>query len=153
MDSPYFRLRYSRPVRRISGAWSRMLRRLRYGPVPAEGWGHCWCVLVFRINRSRDELHVLAPVKGHEFDWDTLRDHVRGRPWPAYAHEPGKRVGFMGWAGHHLFVEMEGYSPQRVMMSKLVPGEFGGGTSCSLMLAEVRPTELQIETPESGGIG
>lgn len=141
VDGLYFKLRYSRPVRRIHRAWSRLLRRLRFGPVPAAGWGHGWRVLVFRYtDRPRDELHVLAPVRGHEFDWESLRPYTRGLvPWPAYDHAPGKRIGAIGWAGHHTYVVTDGDPPQRLGMGPLVPGEFKGGVERSLLLVAVRP--------------
>ena len=89
-------------------------------------------------------MHVLAPVNGFEFDWEILRAHVQGRPWPDYAHDPGVLIGVMGGGGHHLSVTMDGYPPQRVMTSELVPGVFRGGTDCNLMLTAVRPTRLKI---------
>src|SRR5690349_9891701 len=121
-DSFAFRVRYSRPVCRAVRVWSRMVRRLRYGAVPAEGWGRGWRVLVFRYaDGSREELHVLAPVEGHEFDWETMRPYTRALvPWPEHDHEPNKRIGSMGWAGHHTYVITDRDPPQRLSMGPLV---------------------------------
>jgi hypothetical protein len=77
-------------------------------------------------------------VKGFEFDWDVLREHVRGKPWPAYNHEAGVLTGVMGWAGHHIFVSTEGDENERVPMDKLIPGAFRGGVTKTVLLTDVR---------------
>ena len=115
------------------------LRRLPYRRMPAGGWGRGWRVLVFRYAHApREELHVLAPVDGEQFDWETLRRHVRGKPWPEYRHEPGRKTGVMGWVSHHTFVITPEYGNQRLGLGRLVPGEFGGGTSVGFTLIDVR---------------
>ena len=138
---------YWRRVVRLRCAFDRLVRRIRYGAVPTAGWGHGWRILVFRYNRQAgNELHVLAPVKGLTFDWETMRPYTREIvPWPAYDHQEGVRVGTLGWAGHHTFAVIDGYGPQRLSMGSLIPGEFEGGTECSLLLIAVRPTSLEIE--------
>ena len=126
----YYRL--TRPIRRL-------IRRFRYRRMPAGGWGRGWRVLVFRyVGGAREELHVLAPVDGEGFDWETLRVHVQAKSWPEHAHEPGKAVGVMDWAGHHTYIVHPDGRPQRLGMGKLVPGEFGGGTDRGFVLVDVR---------------
>ena len=122
----------TRPLRRL-------VHRIRYRPMPPGGWGKGWRVLVFRYGHEpRRQVHVLAPVDGDEFDWDLLRLHVRGAPWPEYAHEADRQTGVMGWAGHHTYVVTEEIGAQRVSMGKLVPGEFRGGVDVSFVLIDVR---------------
>jgi len=113
--------------------------------MPSAGWGCGWRVLVFRyLNFPRDELHVLAPVSGDDFDWEALRVFVRGEPWPVYEQEPGKLVGVMGWAGHHTYVtDLADGRPQRLRMDKLVRGEVGGGIVRPLLLIAVRNAKLK----------
>lgn len=136
---PYLAWRFAQSIRSLRRFLRGLARSLRYGRVPAGGWGHGWRVLIFRYGDDpREELHVLAPVSGYEFDWETLRIHVRGEPWPEYRHEPGKKTGVMDWAGHHLYVTPEGDRPQRVSMDKLVPGAFRGGVDRTLLLIAVR---------------
>lgn len=133
-----------RMVRSVRSAGRRLIRRIRYGPMPSGGWGHGWRVLVFQYGDNHtEELHVLAPVAGDEFDWDLLRTHVRGKPWPPFQHELGRLTGVMEWAGHHLYVTANGDEPQRVSMGKLVPGEFRGGVGRSLLLVEVRYARIE----------
>jgi hypothetical protein len=128
----WWRRSYSRATRSL-------MRRLRYRSMPAGGWGRGWRVLVFRYSHApRDELHVLAPVNGEEFDWETLRLHVRGEPWPQYRHEPGKKTGVMGWIGHHTLVTTPEFGNQRMGLGRLVPGEFRGGTDVGFTLIDVR---------------
>lgn len=111
--------------------------------MPVGGWGKGWRVLVFRFgDGAREELHVLAPVDGDDFDWETLRAHVRGKPWPDHVHEPGKQIGTMDWAGHHTYVITSDGREQRLSMRKLVPGEFGGGYDRPFMLKDVRDAGL-----------
>jgi hypothetical protein len=72
-----------------------------------------------------------------------MRPYTRGLvAWPTYDHGLGKRIGFMGWAGHHTFVVTDGDPPQRISMGPLVPGQFKGGVERSLTLVAVRPTGL-----------
>jgi hypothetical protein len=134
-----------RPFRLLRKRIRVLIRNARYGRMPSAGWGCGWRVLVFRyLDPPRDELHVLAPVSGDEFDWELLRVFVRGEPWPAYEQEPGKLVGVMGWAGHHTFVtDLTDGRPQRLSMGKLVLGEFGGGADRSLRLIAVREAKLK----------
>ena len=136
-DELYWRyIRLTLPVRKVI---RRIVRRMRYGPVPPDGWGEGWRVLVFRYGpKPFRDLHVLAPVKGLEFDWDVLREHVRGKPWPAYDHEAGAVTGVMGWAGHHIYVIAEPDEAQRVPMDKLIPGAFKGGVTKAVNLIAVR---------------
>lgn len=116
-----------------------LMRRLRYRGMPAGGWGRGWRVLVFRYSHApREELHVLAPVDGDSFDWETLRIHVRGEPWPDYRHVPGKKTGVLGWAGHHTYVATPEFGNQRMGLGRLVPGEFKGGTDVGFVLIDVR---------------
>ena len=134
-----FYWRYLKLTRPFRNAKRRAVRRLRYGPVPPEGWGEGWRVLVFRYGEKPSRtLHVLAPVKGFEFDWDVLREHVRGKPWPAYNHQAGVLTGVMGWAGHHIFVNAEGDENERVPMDKLIPGAFKGGVTKTILLTDVQ---------------
>lgn len=133
------RLRY-----RLTRPFRRLIRRLRYRRMPKGGWGKGWRVLVFRYGDGmREELHVLAPVDGGDFDWETLRLHVRGKPWPEHRREPGKKTGVTGWAGHHTYVVTSDAEPQRLAMGKLVPGEFGGGTDRGFVLIDVRDAGVQ----------
>jgi hypothetical protein len=139
----YARLYYSaaRPVRRL-------VHRLRYRPMPPGGWGKGWRVLVFRYaHQPRRQLHVLAPVDGDQFDWEVLRLHVRGAPWPAHAQEAGQLTGVMGWAGHHTCVVTDEYGPQRLSTGRLVPGEFRGGVDVGLVLIDVREARLEAADP------
>lgn len=138
-----------RLVRRLESWKSGIVRRVRYGAVPAGGWGEGWRILVFRYtDRPDQDLHVLAPVKGLDFDWETMRPYTRGIvPWPAYDHEPGTRTGFMGWGGHHTFVITDTDPPQRLSMGKLIPGEFGGGVQRGFLMVEVRKTGLAVAKP------
>ena len=135
LDHLYLYYRLTRPFRRL-------VHRLRYRPMPPGGWGKGWRVLIFRYRDGlREELHVLAPVDGDDFDWETLRLHVRGKPWPEHKHESGKQTGIMAWVGHHTYV-ITSDGEQRLGMSKLVPGEFGGGLDRSFMLEDVRVAEI-----------
>lgn len=132
-----------RLVRRVRSAVRRLIRRIRYGRMPADGWGQGWRVLVFRYrDHSRDEVHVLAPVKGASFDWEVLRLHVNGEPWPEFAFEGGKLRGTIGWAGHHTYLMTDHDPPQRLSMGELVPGEFRGGVERTLLLVSVRDANL-----------
>lgn len=107
--------------------------------MPQGGWGKGWRVLVFRYaHKPRRQLHVLAPVDGDEIDWEVLRLHVRGEPWPRHTHEAGQQTGVMGWAGHHTYVVTEEFGAQRLAIGKLVPGEFGGGVDVGFVLIDVR---------------
>ena len=116
-----------------------VMRRLLYRSMPAGGWGRGWRVLVFRYSHPpREELHVLAPVDGDSFDWETLRLHVRGKPWPDHRHAPGKKTGVRGWAGHHTYVATAELGNQRMGLGRLVPGEFQGGTDVGFVLIDVR---------------
>jgi hypothetical protein len=127
-----WRRRYSRGTRAL-------MRRLRYRSMPAGGWGRGWRVLVFRYSHApREELHVLAPVDGDSFDWETLRLHVRGKPWPDHRHAPGRKTGELGWAGHHTYVATAEFGNQRMGLGRLVPGEFMGGTDVGFVLIDVR---------------
>lgn len=131
----YWRL--IRPLRPLA-------RRLRYGAMPNGGWGRGWRVLVFRYRDGiRRELHVLAPVVGAELDWETLRRHVRGEPWPHWTPEAGRAIGVLGWAGHHLYVATEQYGNQRMQMGKLIPGELKGGVDVGFILIGVRDARVR----------
>jgi hypothetical protein len=135
--------RYGRLYYRAVGGVRRMIRRLRYRRMPMGGWGEGWRVLVFRLSTpGRPELHVLAPVKGDTLDWETLRIHIRGEPWPDHTHEAGTQVGVMAWQGHHTYVVIDDFGPQRLSMGKLVPGEFGGGVDVGLVLVDVRDAAI-----------
>ena len=104
--------RYVRLYYRAVGGVRRMIRRLKYRRMPADGWGKGWRILVFRLSTpGRPELHVLAPVDGDTFNWKTLRVHVRGEPWPDCTYEAGKQVGVMAWEGHHTYVVIDGFGP------------------------------------------
>lgn len=140
-DSVGFRLRllYWRLVRPLRP----LIRRLRYGAMPRGGWGRGWQVLVFRYRGTRRQLHVLAPVDGEELDWETLRRHVRGEPWPAWSTEPGRDIGVLGWVGHHLYVATEAHGNQRMQTGKLIPGELKGGVDVGFVLIGVRGANLQ----------
>ena len=139
--------RYGRLYYRAVSGFRRTIRRLRYRGMPKGGWGKGWRVLVFRLSTSgRPELHVLAPVDGDTFDWKTLRAHVRGQPWPDHQHEAGKQIGAMAWEGHHTYVVIDGFGPQRLSMGTLVPGEFGGGVNVGFILVDVR--DAAITNPE-----
>lgn len=138
--------RYGRLYFRTRGRLIRFVRWLRYRPVPLGGWGEGWRVLVFRYDRRgepRRQLHVLAPVRGDEFDWDLLKRLVRGEIRPRVQHEAGHLTGEMRWAGAHIGVTTEVFGTQRVPMNKLVPGEFRGGVDVSLVLLDVREARLQ----------
>lgn len=131
--------RYARLYYRAVGGLRRLFRLIRYRRMPRGGWGRGWRVLVFcYAHDARRQLHVLAPVDGDEFDWDVLRRHVRGEPWPPFRHQSGHQTGVMGWAGHHTCVVTDEYGPQRLSMGKLVPGEFGGGVDVGFILVDVR---------------
>ena len=152
--------RYGRLYYRAVGGVRRMIRRLRYRRMPTGGWGEGWRVLVFRLSTpGRPELHVLAPVRGDTFDLKTLRIHIRGEPWPDYAHEAGKQVGVMAWEGHHTYVVIDGFGPQRLSMGNLVPGEFGGGVDVGFVLVDVRdavltdPAQAGAQPPSSSALG
>lgn len=137
------RWRLRRLYRTATTPLQRLRRRMRYGPVSPGGWGRGWRVLVFRLGWPHGgELHVLAPIDGLTFDWERLRPHVRGEPWPDYAHQPGCRTGVMGWAGHHVYLVTDGFAPQRIPMGELVPGEFHGGIDVGLTLIAVREAVL-----------
>ena len=129
---------YFRTKSKLRRSW----RRLRYRRMPSEGWGDGWRVLVFRYRnvgeKRSQELHVLAPVKGDSFDWDTLRLHVRGEPWPDIRHELGRVTGVMVWHGHHIGVTTDEFGAQRIPMDRLIPGEFRGGVDVGLVLIDVR---------------
>lgn len=130
---------------RLKKPFRPLIRRLRYGAMPIGGWGKGWRVLVFRYGDGTGrELHVLAPVDGEELDWETLRRHVRGEPWPEWAPEPGKPVGVLGWAGHHLYVTIEPYGNQRMQMGRLIPGELKGGVDVSFVLIDVRDAGVAV---------
>lgn len=126
----------TRPLRRL-------VHRIRYRPMPPGGWGTGWRVLVFRYaHKPRRQLHVLAPVDGDAFDWEVLRLHVRGAPWPQHTHEAGQQTGVMGWAGHHTCVITDEFGPQRVSMGRLIPGEFRGGVDVGFVLIDVREATI-----------
>lgn len=133
-----------RPIRWARRSARALRRTLRYGRVPAGGWGHGWRILVFRYQDGAQEmLHVLAPVAGDDFDWDHLNRLFRDEPWPVIAHPPGTLTGALKAGGHHLYVVAENDSrPQRLSMGKLVPGEFGGGLDRSFVLIAVRDAGL-----------
>lgn len=131
---PYARLYY-----RAAGRLRRLFRLIRRRRMPPGGWGKGWRVLVFRYSHdARRQLHVLAPVDGDGFDWEVLRLHVRGEPWPPHTHEAGHQTGVMDWAGHHTYVVTDEFGAQRLSMGKLVPGEFGGGVDVGFTLIDVR---------------
>lgn len=130
---------------RLKKPFRPLIRRLRYGAVPTGGWGKGWRVLVFRYrDGTRRQLHVLAPVDGEELDWETLRLHVRGEPWPAWTPEAGRATGVLGWAGHHLYVTTEQYGNQRMQMGKLIPGELKGGVDVGFILIAVRDADVGV---------
>ena len=120
----------------------RMARRLRYRRPPKEGWGEGWRVLVFRQSTSPRRLHVLAPVKGLEFDWDLLKLLVRGEVLPDHIHESGVSTANMAWGGHHIYVVNDEIGAQRIPMDRLVPGDFRGGAGMDLVLLDVRAADL-----------
>lgn len=136
----YIPWRYARLFYRTSGRAKHFLRLIRYRRMPPGGWGKGWRVLVFRYCRplAKRQLHVLAPVDGDEFDWEVLRRHVHGEPWPDHSHDPGHQTGVMAWAGHHTAVVTEEFGQQRLSMGKLVPGVFGGGVDVRFILIDVR---------------
>ncbi|MDP3801091.1 hypothetical protein [Brevundimonas sp.] len=139
----YVPWRYARLYYLAFARLHRLVRPIRYRRMPAGGWGKGWRVLVFRYRPgSRRQLHVLAPVDGDQFDWEVLRRHVRGEPWPDHAHDPGHQKGVMAWAGHHTAVVTEEFGPQRLSMGKLVPGEFGGGVDVGFILIDVRNANI-----------
>ncbi|MBU4135572.1 MAG: hypothetical protein KJ690_04055 [Alphaproteobacteria bacterium] len=128
------RLYYAVPAR--LGRW---LRRLRYRQPPRTGWGQGWRVLVFRQVPAGNELHVMAPVSGLEFDFELLRGQVRGEVRPEHAHRDGVRTADMAWGGHHIYVVNDEIGAQRIPMGKLIPGEFRGGVlNVGLILIDVR---------------
>lgn len=130
--------RLKKPVRPL-------IRRLRYGAMPTGGWGKGWRVLVFRYgDGTRREFQVLAPVDGEELDWETLRRHVRGEPWPEWAPKPGQPTGVLGWAGHHLYVTIDPYGNQRMQMGRLIPGELKGGVDVGFVLIDVRDAGVAV---------
>jgi len=107
--------------------------------MPKAGWGEGWRVLIFRQTPSGRELHVLAPVKGVEFDWDLLRLQVRGEARPGHVHQTGVQTADMAWEGHHIYVVNDELGAQRIPMGKLAPGEFRGGVlGVGLILIDVR---------------
>lgn len=119
--------------------------QLRYRRPPKGGWGEGWRVLVFRQSPSGRRLHVLAPVKGLEFDEDLLRLHVRGEAQPDHVHQRGVSTATMAWAGHHIYVVNEEIGAQRIPMDKLIPGLFRGG------VLNVGLTLIDVRTPEQPG--
>lgn len=140
--------RYGRLYFRAKGTLTRAARRLRYRPVPAGGWGEGWRILVFRYERRGEppqRLHVLAPVRGHEFDWERLKQLVTGEVRPSVQHEAGVLTGEMRWAGHHIAVTTELFGTQRLPMDKLVPGAFRGGVDVGLVLLDVRDAHVLSE--------
>lgn len=143
--------RYVRPYFRAKGALTRAARRLRYRPVPAGGWGEGWRVLIFRYERRGEppqRLHVLAPVRGDEFDWERLKQLVRGEVCLSVQHEAAVLIGEMRWAGHHIGVATEAFGTQRLPMDKLVPGSFRGGVDVGLVLLDVRDAHVRFEAPD-----
>lgn len=123
-------------LRRLFGRQPTAKPPLRLGP-----WGKGWKVLVFRYtDGDREELHVLAPVDGYSFDWEVLRPHVRGEPWPPLRHELGRKTAVLGWQGHHTFLDAGDGEPMRMNFSDLIPGRFGAGAGSSrcAMLEDVR---------------
>ena len=131
----------------VPGRLRRLLRRLRYKQPPKGGWGHGWRVLVFKQLPGGQELHVLAPVSGLEFDFDLLKRHVRGEASPGLAHRDGVRTAAMAWAGHHIGVVNDEIGFQRIPMDKLIPGEFHGG------VLDVGLTLIDVLDPASAGDG
>lgn len=121
----------------------RAARWFRYRRPPKGGWGEGWRVLVFRQSPSGRRLHVLAPVKGLEFDWDLLKRHVRGEAQPDHVHQEGVSTANMAWAGHHIYVVNDEIGAQRIPMDKLIPGLFRGG------VLDVGLTLIDVRTPES----
>lgn len=132
-------------MRSIASIWAGWKRRLRFGPIPKNGWGHGWRLLIFRyMDPPHEEVQVLAPVKGLEFDWDALQPYARGTPWPTYKHEPGKLLGSLNFAGHHNYLVTADAEPHhRLDRGPLIPGNFGGGSRRSLVLTSVRPVRLE----------
>jgi hypothetical protein len=143
---PIARLYYVVPAR-----LGRLMRWFRYRRPPKGGWGHDWRVLVFRVSPSGRELHVLAPVKGLEFDWELLRLHVRGQARPDHVHRQGVDTAEMAWAGHHIYVVNDELGAQRIPMNKLIPGEFRGGVlDVGLTLIDVRDAGIARSGPPEG---
>lgn len=133
---------------KAKGALRRAARRLLYRPVPPGGWGDGWRILVFRYEPRGERpqrLHVLAPVRGDEFDWVRLKHLVRGQVHPSVQHEAGVLTGEMRWAGHHIGVTTEAFGTQRLPMDKLVPGAFRGGVDVGLILIDVREAHVRLE--------
>ncbi|MDZ4363093.1 hypothetical protein [Brevundimonas sp.] len=95
-----------------------------------------WRILVLRHRDTRPDLYVLAPVRGDEFDWDTLRHHVAGRPWPRYTRAIDAETAVLDWIGHHTFITTIDGISDRLSMDRLVPGKLGTGTG--YVLTEVR---------------
>lgn len=140
--------RYGRLYFRAKGVLRRTARRLRYRPVPPGGWGEGWRILVFQYERRGEpsqRLHVLAPVRGDEFDWDHLKQLVRGEVRPSVQHEADVLTGEMRWAGHHIGVTTEAFGRQRLPMDKLVPGAFRGGVDVGLILIDVREAHVRFD--------
>jgi len=143
--------RYGRAYFKAKGTLTRTARRLRYRPVPDGGWGEGWRVLIFRCERrgkSSQRLHVLAPVRGDEFDWGRLKQLVRGEVRPSVQHEETVLVGEMRWAGHHIGVTTEAFGTQRLPADKLVPGSFRGGVDVGLVLLDVRDAQVRFEASD-----
>lgn len=143
--------RYGRLYFRAKGALRRAARRLRYRSVPPGGWGDGWRVLVFRCERRGEapqRLHVLAPVRGDEIDWERLKQLVRGEVCPSIQHEAQVLTGEMRWAGHHIGVATEEFGMQRLPMDKLVPGSFRGGVDVGLVLLDVLDAHVGFEGPQ-----
>lgn len=107
-------------------------------------------MLIFRQSTSPRRLHVLAPVKGLEFDWDLLKLFVRGEVLPDHSHECGVSTANMAWGGHHIYVVNDEIGAQRIPMDKLVPGKFRGGVGMDLVLLDVRVADLPRQSPAVG---
>ncbi len=140
--------RYGRLYFKAKGALTRAARRLHHRPVPPGGWGEGWRILVFRYERRGEapqRLHVLAPVRGDDFDWERLKQLVRGEVRPVVQHEAEVLTGEMRWAGHHIGVTTEAFGTQRLPMDKLVPGSFRGGVDVGLVLLDVRDAHVRLE--------
>lgn len=146
-------LRLSRHYFRGQSRLRRCVRSIRFRRMPKGGWGTGWRVLVFRYDDGgpkTQQLHVLAPVRGEEFDWEVLRLHVRGKPWPSFVHQSGHLRGVLKCAGNHIGVTTDEHGTQRIPMARLMPGEFRGGVDVNLVLLDVRDADLR---PEDGGTG